>query len=197
MTDRSLGEVQALVRGAARGAGRDWGVAAEAARGARWLAARGVDPTPALAALLAEPEGDAPADPRAERWEGDLCPLRAGLVLADFALLRPPTMRARIHQPLLLLPFVADLALSRGRPMVLAWGAGRAATDGAWLSLGAPPPAVAVVTLAPGALGALRPLTERATPAAWEALSALAARTLAPATEASRKGAGADDDPTE
>ena len=197
MTERSLGEVQAMVRAAVRGAGRDWGTAAEVARGARWLAARGIDPTPALAALLDAPEGGAPADPRAVAWEDGLCPVRAGMALADFALLRPPALRVRLRHPLLLLPFLADLAAARGRPMVLGWGMGRAATDGARLSLGALPPPEAVVTLAQGGLGAPRPRADRATPAAWDALAALAARTHAPATETSRRGAGADDDPLE
>nr|WP_275296978.1 DUF3726 domain-containing protein [Jannaschia sp. Os4] len=193
-----MGELQALVRAAVRGAGRDWGTAAEAARGARWLAARGVDPTPSLAALLSGPPAGRPTDPRAPAWDGPLDPLRAGLALADFAPLRAPRLSLRgLRHPLLLLPFVADAAAATGLTLTLTWAGATAATDGDALSLAGDDADEADAALAPGGCGPARPAAARARPAAWDALAALAALTHAPATAASRRGAGADDDPLE
>ena len=39
----SLNEVESLAKKAARGTGYPWGLAEEAAKASRWLAARGVD----------------------------------------------------------------------------------------------------------------------------------------------------------
>lgn len=167
---RSLGELAALAKAAARGAGRDWGTAAEVGRAARWLAARGMDPTPALACLLAMPARPAPRDPRTavwDAWDGPLCPVAAGLALADFAALGVVPARVHVAWPVLLRPFAADAGLRADAP--------RGAAS-AWVSPvpGAPDPACAT---------RLRPL-------AWAALETLAARTRAPATRGSRDGAG-------
>ena len=43
----SLNEIEAMAKGAARGAGFDWGIAEETGKSVRWLAARGL-PGPEL-----------------------------------------------------------------------------------------------------------------------------------------------------
>jgi hypothetical protein len=53
----SLNEVEAMGKRAARGAGRDWGIAEEAGKAARWLTARGLPGPELLAELLTRNEG--------------------------------------------------------------------------------------------------------------------------------------------
>lgn len=166
---RSLSEVEAVARAAARGAGRDWGLEGEAAWAARWLAARGADPCAALLAALDAPDR-APRDPAAGTWDGPLCGLRAGVVLADFAHLPPPRAMRAVVAPMLLRPFAAERGLGL-RPL-----------PGADVALvPEPAPGPCATRLDPD-------------PHAWAALEALAERSRAPASHDDRAAAGGGDD---
>lgn len=79
MTDLSLGEAEALLRKAARGAGLPWGLAAEAARAFRLALAAGHAEAPEIFA-----EWLAAGDQGAE------CPLRRGLHAAETGADSPP-----------------------------------------------------------------------------------------------------------
>ncbi len=122
----SLGELEALVRDAAHGAGLAWGLAEEAGAAVRWLAARRL----AGAALAADwlerraerdPADLAPAGGRG-LWlaQGEcLCPFVAGAALADRG--EAEVVLGPVAAPLLLAPFAALTARSRGVGLELAW----------------------------------------------------------------------------
>ena len=200
----SLGEVEAMARKAARGAGYSWGLADEAGFATRWLEARGQGGITALALWLAQAaEQDitrlAPRDLKS--WtsaEGHLCPLLTGAALSDAAGLVPDTglMLPSVKWPLLLLPFTAHLAKTRGRVVRLDAEGGSAEVSRDALSLvgdwtmAESPLSVEFIdsTIEPGS----RQTRAQPDTAAWTTLNRLAARTYAPATEASRlRGAGA------
>ena len=126
----SLNEIGSLTRKAARGAGFSWGMAEEAGRAARWLAAVGLPGPEALADLLETTDDVAhgtlcPMDPNAEDWQasgGVLCPIAAGTALADTAdMLGDAKTLHSVIQPLLLVPFVATVSDTTGRALNLAW----------------------------------------------------------------------------
>lgn len=135
MTDTlSFGEMQALARRAARGAGMPWDLADEAGRAVRLLCAAGIDGAAALAGLLAEIRARREtrlAPPRVldRVWAGPggaLCPIRCGASLSDMARLLPPdgVGLAGVLVPVLLLPFAADVARAREGPVTLSWHGG-------------------------------------------------------------------------
>ncbi|PWJ20428.1 DUF3726 domain-containing protein [Jannaschia seohaensis] len=191
MTELSLNEAAALARKATRGAGYDWGLATEAARAVRWLAMRGQPALDALDALLAS-ETAAPRLEGDRLWaEGPLCALRAGAVAGDLAAL--PGLAGlrleRVRVPLLVLPFAAGT----GRPMrVSGHGVAHVAPEALHLTgdwRGTQDLRLAPCDDAP----APTPPIFRAdvSPDALTRLEALAQRTYAPATDASRRlGAG-------
>lgn len=205
--DRSLGEIEALARRAARGAGLPWGLADEAAGTAAWLESRGRPGAGLLAVLLARndclpyaalaPETDGPF------WRapgGRLCPVISGAALSDRAarLTRGGLTLGPVSCPLLLAPFAAQAARETGVALQLDWPGARLTVhpDG----LRAEGEAVAAaearaVALAPCAAPAeaAPPARRRAAPSAeaLETLTRLAARLLAPAAQGGRAGAGA------
>ena len=165
----SLGEAEALAREAARGAGLPWGLAEEAGRAARALCAADLPGLDALALRL---------------LVGGPCPIRAGCRASDAGEV-PKVLDVAV--PLLLLPFLAPLtAIAEWGNGVLRSGPEGIAAEGALLT----PRARLRLTVreAPGRVACV----ERAHPSsrAWRRLSTLAARTRAPASEASRRGAG-------
>ena len=196
----SLNEVEAIAKKAARGAGYPWGLAEEAGRATRWLAAHGLDGCAALAGLLEAVDGAPPTPQPGPIWEaasGRLCPVATGAALSDHAhALGAETRLGAITQPLLLLPFAAFLARDKGTISV-AWEGGGAVTDGQVSTHGTTPAWSLWATLRlGGTLEAPRAPGSRADPApeAWASLAAFAHRTYAPATEESRqKGAGPSD----
>lgn len=195
----SLGEVEALVRKAAAGAGRAPGIADEAGRAVRWLAGQGQQGAPAMARLLLATDGvpHAALCPPPD-WSSrgcPICPLILGTALSD-ARVMPPVRVGALREPMLLLPFLAGLAGDLGMA----------------LRLSGPGMGVEVSILGLGPIGDIPHLLDpadisRAVPHAHpgplasraevdseslEILSALAARTYAPATADSRtRGAGA------
>lgn len=194
----SLNEVEATARKAARGAGFSWGQAEEAGRATRWLCAHGLDGCGTLAALLLRPRHATPQVTGGQVGaRRTLCPLVTGMALADFAhlLKAGPIRMTPVAHPLVLLPFASTAAVHAGRTVTLQSDAFTATTDGSQTALSGQPPSPAAITVTPGGTVA-HPLSRatRATPgpADWATLTALAARTHAPATEASRlSGAGA------
>jgi len=159
----SLNETQALCRKAARGAGMAWGLADDAGFAARWLEDRGQGGAAQLAALLPD---------WATRAEAGTCPIRRGTAWADLG--QAPTDLSD-PEPLLW-PFLALVAAVTN--VAVTWGAGNAISPDGGLTLS----------------GKTQAVRGRAAPdaATIATLETFAARTYAPATEASRlAGAGA------
>lgn len=207
----SLNEIEAMGKRAARGAGLDWGIAEEAGKAARWLTAHGLPGPELLAELLTRNEGKsydelAPVSTEGV-WcakSGRLCPLIAGAALSDRA---GEVAAGRdfeigpIAFPLLLAPYAAIGAKSRGAKIEVSWpGVTLTIAPDDGLAVEGDMAAVATRTAEgvhcrPAAKDAVTPPAGepgRAVDAeTWSRLSAFAHRTLAPASEASRAlGAG-------
>lgn len=205
----SLSEIDALGRKAARGAGYPWGLAEEAGRSARWLAAWGLPGPQMLLDLLDAVDGrlgdHAPLTGR-DPWiarAGALCPVATGAALsdraADIAGGRPIALGPLLHPLLALVPvwraardLDAAIALRGSGIDLVALPQGPAAAD--WTAPGAARVAGLVVERAgPFAHPPLRagagahPLSVES----WRALDRYAHRTYVPASDASRRGAGA------
>ncbi|KRW96234.1 DUF3726 domain-containing protein [Paracoccus sp. MKU1] len=207
----SRNETEALCLKAARGAGMSWGLAEEAAFAAGWLGAHGIDGAGALLRHL-DAVGAAKFDqlrpwPQPGYWraasDGVLCPICLGSALLDHAGLADGPFAAPVQtdaasQPVLLAPFLAEAGARLG-------GAISLSCAGLALSLGAGQPdtqalaalagiATAPVRLAPSAFAPCpsMPMQPAAVSTATIAtLEAYALRITVPATEASRRGAGA------
>lgn len=206
----SLNEIEALARKATRGAGYAWGLAEEAGRATRWTCAAGWPGATALADLLTRNDGAAPATlgPSAlsDTWTasgGPLCPIVTGATLcdlaADWAAGRALTLGPTAH-PMLLIPYMVWAADRTGHALTLSWQKctiTRAASQ-TWLDdpddtlTCAFTPQVQLTTGAPRGTRLQRAYRATPTPEAIVMLDALARRTYAPDSEASRRaGAGA------
>ena len=211
LIEYSFSEVMALARAATRGVGDAWGTAEDAATAVQWLHRQGLDGVTALADLLTARDGQAVRDwvPRLEDsvWTaagGRLCPLATGAALADrrAAVMVAPPGLGPVVAPMLLMPFIADVARGQG-VLTVTWAGVTAVTDGAGLAYDGAMSALMIgaarpVVLRPGGrLRAAIKLCDRAfiAPAGLHRLSLFADRTLAPATAESRaRGAGGGDD---
>jgi hypothetical protein len=134
MTSFAIGEVEALVLKAYRGAGYSWGLAQEAGRAAGWLGERGLPAIDLFAELLQQiaklpheqlvPTGITPSHREATRpeddvcWrgpEGVLCPVATGALISDlsaeFLRKHQRLTLASVSAPAILLPFVEALEL--------------------------------------------------------------------------------------
>lgn len=211
----ALNEIEALCKRAARGAGLPWGLAEDAGRAARWLAAAGQDGPGQLAALLAVTDGApvaglSPVALGDAIWRGAagaLSPLPTGAALSDTAARLAARLSAAggrlaldaLHMPLLLAPALANAARQTGRTFAASWPGGRFATDGLGLVVEGTAYDTAwadrcTIALSPETLPAAGPRRHRAAPGAevLAQLTRLAQRTYAPATAESRaRGAGA------
>lgn len=208
--NHSLNETEALCHKAARGAGFSWGLAQEAGRAARWLEAHGIAGTAALAGLLKRNDGAdyATLAPLAQApiWQaraGQLCPIITGAALCDRA---KAVAQSRVIDlgpfgwPVLLLPFANAIAILAHRTIRLTWDGVTVATD-AWntrIDGNARLMCDVAQSIRFDTTDALPhnnlPTRTRADipPDTFAQLTAFAARTYAPATEASRiAGAGA------
>lgn len=173
----SLGELQALCIKATRGSGCCWGMADEAGWAVRWLSAAGLPGAEALAAWLRDRDG--------------ACPICVGTAVADAQStdhLGPSPM----GQPLLVLPFLSRLA--KGGALKVSMGAGHATVWATGASVDGALSAVSSVSINEvthfGTIERHARVTVDAK--AIAILQDFAARTYAPATDASReKGAGA------
>ena len=211
LIEHSFSEVTALARAATRGVGDAWGTAEDAAMAVQWLHRKGLDGVTALADLLTARDGQAAGDwvPRLDdpAWTaagGRLCPLATGAALADrraTVMVAPPGL-GPVVAPLLLMPFVADVARGQG-VLTATWAGMTAVTDGDGLSYDGAMSALMnsaarpVVLRSGGRLRAAVKLFDRAfvAPVGLQRLSLFADRTLAPATAESRaRGAGGGDD---
>ncbi|MEM6588832.1 MAG: DUF3726 domain-containing protein [Pseudomonadota bacterium] len=189
----SLGEVEALCRKAARGAGFSWGMADEAGKTARWLCRQGLPGAAALAGYLdTEQKTTGPDDPSGSVWSasGPLCPLICGTLLSD---LGAASVERRLHElacPILFLPHV-------GHHMTLSWDKVACCIyedlhiEGDPMT---PLASLATMTQAQKIEGTPCTPTTRAmlAPDVLSTLTRFAARTYAPETDASKlSGAGA------
>lgn len=213
-TRLSRNEVEALCLKAARGAGLPWGLAEEAGFAAGWLAACGVDGASVLLAhLTARPEGGDRIVIEDRIWSsqsgGGLCPIAVGATLVDHAGLEEgvgsgPVTIMTLHHPGLVTPHLARLARASKSPLVLSWDGGSArmsatgAVDRANLLalMQVPTTRFVVRSCDPKASAIIAtsftpadicPLTS----ATLAGLNALAMRTTVPASEQSRRDAGA------
>ncbi len=206
----SLAEIDAMGLKAARGCGYTWGLAQEAGRAARWLAAYGLPGPERLSATLEDLHGTlVETAPKRDggRWyapAGRLCPVALGAGLSDRAEALAAGERisaeAVLH-PLLLLPFLSRAArdldcsfqISSRRFAFVATPQGPICTD--WQGLSDSKLADLEVACTEETSGQPRSYGWRAYPVrgeTWRQLDAWAQRTYVPATAASRQsGAGA------
>ena len=207
----SLNEIEAMGKRAARGAGLPWGLAEEAGKAARWLTARGLPGPEELAEILTRNDGKscdegAPLSLDGE-WRapaGRLCPLVLGAALCDLAgeiAAGRSIELGPIAQPLLLAPYAAAVAKMTGIAVELSWAGARMIMTPDGVRIEGHDAALVVrsadsvrcrraenaVAIAPLDLPGGTVDAET-----WSRLSAFANRTLAPASEASRR-AGAGD----
>lgn len=204
----SLYEVEAISLKAARGAGLPWGLAEEAAFATRWLAEQGVDGLTLLARLLTlMPPALLGAAPLIDgrNWTaqspGPLCPIAAGAALNDHFALPQGPLAAPLHLnnlscPGLVLPMLAAAAARCGAVVIVQWAGGQVVLAQAKLlaSAGVDLMADQAAELAVTALAAHPPAPMTATPATiLTTLDTYVQRTYVPASDQSRRGAGAAD----
>ncbi len=209
----TLNEIETIGQKAARGSGRDWGIAEEAGKATRWLAAHELPGPELLAGLLARSEGEchdelAPVSVEGvwQAGSGWLCPLIAGAALADRA---SEFASGRIFQlettayPLLLGPYAYFCAVGSKTTIELSWPhVTLTVSPGASLRIEGDEDAVLCVSATSVRCRAVEnivadqvtaPVRRPVDAAIWEQLNRFALRTYAPATEESRElGAGAD-----
>ncbi|SFE10454.1 Protein of unknown function [Sulfitobacter brevis] len=209
----SLNEIEALARKAARGSGLSWGLAEEAGKAVRWLCANGFQGTELLTKLLSANDGKPYSDLAPQQiddvWRarsGMLCPIILGALICDRAdeLGRgEPIKVGEVAMPLMLAPFASHAARSAGVTVTLEWQGAKLTLDGGAPGVQGDEAALHAarttsVTLSQTDAAIFRSVpTERGrqlTPEILKTLEAFAQRTYAPATEASRAGAGAETD---
>jgi len=210
----SLSEIETMSMRAARGAGLPWGLAEEAGKAARWLTVRGLFSAERLAGILGRHDRHNHADLAPTDldgvWQatsGGLCPLIAGTALCDIAADIADSRTIKLgetREPLWLAPYVAGAAKLTGAVISIAWddvivtlsdkGEGIEGNESALTASRTS----GVRCQHASQLNAPTALTQESAriPAvpttAWSRLEALAQRTYAPSTEASRlSGAGA------
>lgn len=200
----SLNEVEAIGKKAARGAGYPWGLAEEAGKAVRWLCAAHVDGVKILADLLALERGNTPHLHRPDHmtqdtWQGagPICPLTTGASLSDYAARLPqgPITIHNVVHPAMILPFAAFAARQMNGCVTVQIDQVIAQTDGSNLSLPGPVPDHADTICVRFSTDDMTPISPASRadpdPASWLALTLLAQRTYAPATDESRRlGAG-------
>ncbi|MEO0497925.1 MAG: DUF3726 domain-containing protein [Pseudomonadota bacterium] len=129
-SSQSASEIEALCAKAARGAGMEWGVAEEAGRAAQWLYTIGLNGPAALLRLLDRHSKTgqlavAGKDLLAADG-GDLSPIDVGTALSDFANIDQGSKQiSQVLAPLLLLPFVHQIARAENRAYELEWRQGK------------------------------------------------------------------------
>ena len=207
----SLYEVEAITLKATRSAGLPWGLAEEAGFATRWLAEQGKDGLTLLARLLTlMPPGTLGAAPLIDgrHWTaqppGPLCPIAAGAALNDHFALPQGPLAAPLHLhnlscPGLVLPLLAAAAARCGAVVMAQWSGGHVvlARGGLLAAAGVELMANQAAVLTVTALAAHAPAHPPTTPAATlTLLDAYVQRTYVPASDQSRRGAGAADGET-
>lgn len=206
----SLNEIASMGKRAARGAGYSWGLAEEAGKAARWLAAHDLPGPELLAELLIRNDGRdyetlVPEIDNGQWKAGSdlLCPLITGAALCDRASEISSGGRVELSavaMPLLLAPFAAGIAELTGTAVRLSWADTELTVTAMGIAIKGLPAASArraekvrceVVGRA-GPVPAAKIAGRTVDAETWTRLAAFAHRTYAPATEASRlAGAGA------
>ncbi|MCG6901570.1 MAG: DUF3726 domain-containing protein [Rhodobacter sp.] len=199
----SLGEIEALCRKAAVGAGLGWGLADDAATAVRWLESYGLPGAITLAAHLDADDMAAGPEIAGAVWSGGtamLCPIRAGAAFCDHAYLLATTPEIRLQRlryPLLFLPFAHHAARLNGASLRIHSDQGQALVceNGPRVDadLARATTANVICTVCTDSISPVA-RSGRADPprGIYDRLGALAQRTYAPATEVSRiGGAGA------
>lgn len=207
----SMNEIEALSRKAARGAGMSWGLAEETGKATRKLLEAGINAPDLLAELLESNDNVAYASLSPINFHGHwaasgnaLCPLAAGACLCDYVdaiKSNGPVVLEQTAYPIFLVPFALGAAKTANCTLKLSWDDVEVFASGDGISTVGDLPSLltqttarvecsAVETVGGGVLGH----TSRAevSPEIAARLNALAHRTYAPSTEASRiSGAGA------
>lgn len=221
MNDYSLNETSSRARLAAKGAGYPWGLADEVYRSVFWLINRNLPAPMVLNQLLSQyhaPEEVEHAMPDINGIEylsrgSWLCPIMVGCALADRVDVMSVDAKITIDElkcPLLLLPFIAEIATKLNRVVELTFESQHEqlllmASDGKHVRFSSADVVeldhvknikltFASITEYGFDVTDAMPLHTRASvdPATWDALAAFAHHTYAPASEASRNlGAGA------
>jgi len=206
----SLNEIEALARKAARGGGMSWGLAEETGKAVRWLSDNGLPGPWLLAELLRQNDGKPYSDLAPQQsgriWaarRGPLCPIIAGALICDQAedLHAEAVLRlGEVAVPLLLVPFASEASRAAGVSFALKWRGMSFFLDGGPPRMYGEEAALLVAKAGPVeltstgecVLGAAWPSSGRhVTAETSRLLEHFALRTYAPATEASRAGAGA------
>lgn len=212
LTRLSRNEVESLCLKAARGAGLPWGLTEEAGFAAGWLASRGADgPAVLLAHLTARPEVSDAIAIRDRVWSalkgGSLCPIALGAALDDHTGLEGgisagPVTVVKLRYPGLAVPHLARIARALNAALEVTWN-GEAALISAEGEMD-PDKLNALLdvnetSLVAARYGADNPplsisITNHIAPLSAHTLAglnALSMRTTVPASELSRRGAGA------
>ncbi|KZM50398.1 hypothetical protein OA90_09915 [Labrenzia sp. OB1] len=207
----SRNEVASLCMKAARGAGLSWGLAEEAGFAAEWLVHHGIDGPSHLYAHLDQAQGRAWCDLCPTVTPGEwrapagyaLCPIALGATLCDYAGL-PEGIKVgsslkigTVDHPVLLIPFLAGIAVSNDILFDIEWAGGTASLEGGHEAL------MQAVSVLGGQRVPIKLTARFGKPQAAKggkalsisaetiaALNSLAMRTTVPSSESSRAGAG-------
>jgi len=206
----TLAETESYLRKAARASGLDWGIAEEAGKSARWLAAFDLPgPETMLAHLQSLAGRDYAAfipDCNSAPWQasgGLLCPIITGAALADRAALMldgHPIKLGRTAYPLLLAAMLGQAARHHRTAFVTCWAGVRVDCFENGLSIEGKRENLLLAEVdhvcccreeksTPQQLPSTRAYSIEE--AIFKRIDALAFKTYAPATEESRAGAGA------
>lgn len=216
MNNYSLNETASLARLAARGAGYHWGLADEVYRSVFWLAQRNL-PAPLLLSQLLKSYG-APndvelamptiSDGHVSARRDALCPILLGCSLVDridASIIGSTVTFDAVRCPLLIFPFIVELAIKFDCIVMIKLESADFVTDGTQVRFSSP----AILELEHANAGCIHfrrsdaiefsaseelPLRSRVNVdhEVWKTLKAFAHHTYAPATDASRlSGAGA------
>ena len=206
----TLAEIESSLRKAARAIGLDWGIAEEAGKAARWLAAFGLPGPEIMLAHLQQLEGN---DYRSfiphcniEPWQstaGILCPVISGAAIADRSAQMLVGKQFNLGQtafPLLLAATVGQAARCHRSVFTTSWAGVRVSCFENGLSIDGSRDDLLISEVGTvscrqddGASPQQLPstLAYQIDLQSWQLIDQLAFKTYAPATAASRAGAGA------
>ena len=107
----SFNELKSISKGAARGAGFDWGIAEEVSFAAVWLAKNGFNAAEIILNYLENESIYPPSSSKEDNWEnlkGDLDPIITGVALLDLNISTTIILK-NIFSPILIVPFISQL----------------------------------------------------------------------------------------